>query len=325
MYDEKEKWKYITQTNQTYQVSNLGNVKGKKNNLLKPIIMKIGYSKVTLSLGNKKVFQKYIHHLVAQEFLNHDLKDKNFVVNHINGNMLDNRVDNLELVNRRENALHWAKKNRSSLAGRKRTGFCGRGHKLKQNQTHCNECRKLNKSKNTLFPINLNWKKTLIEGYLISDCGKVWSEKTNRIVKSGVNKPGYEYVNLRFKNKTKNFSISRLVYSAFKTNIPEGYVVDHVNENKLDNRIQNLRILSKKENTLASKKSMKRRNKHGFKFNETEIGEIKWLLENTKLKKKQIASIYNMSNSHISSISNGSKWSHIYSKKPKKIITNELK
>lgn len=318
MYDEQEKWKYITQTNQTYQVSNLGNVKGKKNNLLKPIIMKIGYSKVALSLGNKKVLHKYIHRLVAQEFLNYNFKNKSLVINHINGNMLDNRVDNLELVNRRENALHWVKKNRSSLAGRKRTGFCGRGHKLKKNQTHCNECRKLNKSKNHLFPINLNWKKTLIEGYLISDCGKVWSEKTNRIVKSGINKPGYEYVNLRFKNKTKNFSISRLVYSVFKKNIPEGYVVDHINENKLDNKVNNLRILSKKENTLASKQSMKRRNKHGFKFNETEIGEIKWLLENTKLKKKEIASMYNVSKSHISSISNGSAWSHIYSKKPEK-------
>ena len=152
---------------------------------------------------------------------------------------------------------------------------------------------------------------------MISDCGKVWSKKTNRFVKPGINKPGYQYVNLRFENKTKNFSISRLVFATFKSEIPDGFVVDHINEEKLDNRIQNLRILSKKENSLASKNSMKKRNKHGFKFNEINIGEIKWLLKNTKLKQKEIANIYNMSESHMSSISIGSKWGHVPSRKPK--------
>ena len=317
MSKEQEIWKYISGTNQTYQVSNLGNIKGKKNNLLKPTVMKIGYSRVILSLGKDKVEPNYTHHLVAQEFLNHRLENKDLVINHINGNKLDNSLENLELVGRRENALHWAKKNRSASAGRKRTGFCGRGHRLKKNQTHCNICRKLNKNKEIFFPNDLNWKETSIKDYMISDCGKVWSKKTNRFVKPGINKPGYQYVNLRFENKTKNFSISRLVFATFKSEIPDGFVVDHINEEKLDNRIQNLRILSKKENSLASKNSMKKRNKHGFKFNEINIGEIKWLLKNTKLKQKEIANIYNMSESHMSSISIGSKWGHVPSRKPK--------
>ena len=62
---------------------------------------------------------------------------------------------------------------------------------------------------------------------------------------------------------------------------------------------------------------MKKRGKHGFKLNETNVGEIKWLLQNTKLKKKEIAKIYNVVASHISEISNGYKWDNIYSKKPK--------
>ena len=62
--------------------------------------------------------------------------------------------------------------------------------------------------------------------------------------------------------------------------------------------------MSKKENSLASKREMKKRGEHGFKLNETNVGEIKWLLQNTKLKKKEIAKIYNVVASQIYKISN---------------------
>jgi hypothetical protein len=316
MSDNQENWKNILGTNQSYQISNLGNVKGKKNNLLKPIVMKIGYAKVTLSLGNKKVSQKYVHHLVVEEFLDRNFKNKNLVINHINGSMLDNRLVNLEIVSRKENAIHWAKKNLSDKRGRKRSGFCGRGHKFKGNQTYCLECARLRRANKLEPPLNFNWKETLIDGYLISDNGKVWSKKTKRLIKSGVNTPGYEYVNLRVNNKTKNFAISRLVYSVFNSSIPDNFVVDHINENKLDNRIQNLRVLSRKENTLASKNEMKKRNQHGFKLDENKVSEIKWLLKNTKLEQKEIAKIYNVGNSLISAINVGDKWIHIAERKP---------
>ncbi|MDC0057547.1 NUMOD4 motif-containing HNH endonuclease, partial [Alphaproteobacteria bacterium] len=280
MVIHKEKWKFISHTNNSYQISNLGNVKGKKNQLLKPTLMKIGYYKTALSLEEKTVKQKYVHHLVAEEFLNFSIKNKGLVINHKNGNKLDNRLVNLEIVNRKENASHWAKKNKSNEAGRKRTGFCGRGHKLKNNQYHCNECRKIIKKYGKFIPPKeLKWKQSSIEGYLISDTGKIWSNKTQRIIKSGVNIPGYEYVNLRVNSKSKNYAVSRLVYETFSKPIPKHFVVDHINENKLDNRIQNLRIMSKKENSLFSKNSMRKRKKHGFKLKEEQVAEIKWLLK----------------------------------------------
>lgn len=43
-------------------------------------------------------------------------------------------------------------------------------------------------------------------------------------------------------------SVHRLVYETFKGEIPEGYQIDHINTIRNDNRLDNLRIVTPKEN-----------------------------------------------------------------------------
>lgn len=95
--------------NGLYQVSNLGNVRSlnyRKSNKIKLLSFRyntIGYVYVCLS---KNGFHKYvsIHRLVANTFL----KNKNHYlqVNHIDGNKLNNHVENLEWCNPIENMNH---------------------------------------------------------------------------------------------------------------------------------------------------------------------------------------------------------------------------
>ena len=100
---EKEIWKTI-ENFPNYEVSNFGNVRNKKNGrLLKQTIGREGrYLSVYLSNNGKENTQR-VHRLVAETFLG---KHPNLIVNHIDGNKTNNRVDNLEWCTVKENNIH---------------------------------------------------------------------------------------------------------------------------------------------------------------------------------------------------------------------------
>ena len=87
-----------------YEVSNLGNVKSlRMNRNLIQILKSTGYKQVGLSKnGNTK--RTTVHLLVVGAFLNHFPSGNKILVNHINFNKTDNRLENLEVVPARVNA-----------------------------------------------------------------------------------------------------------------------------------------------------------------------------------------------------------------------------
>jgi hypothetical protein len=88
--------------------------------------------------------------------------------------------------------------------------------------------------------------------YLISSYGRVLSKKFNqqpieRILKNNNNGGGYDYVKIR----GKNYYIHHLVYDHFVgTQRAEGFEIDHIDRDKHNNRISNLRYVSISENRL---------------------------------------------------------------------------
>ena len=93
------------------------------------------------------------------------------------------------------------------------------------------------------------WKK--IDGYdnyTVSTFGRVRNDDTNKILKNSFNSHGYHHVGLYKNNKETKMKIHRLVANAFIKN-PEGKkCVDHINNNKIDNNITNLRWATDSEN-----------------------------------------------------------------------------
>ncbi len=62
-----------------------------------------GYYYINLA-KNGKIKTRKVHQLIAESFLNHKPNGHNLVVNHINFNRLDNRLNNIEIITHRENS-----------------------------------------------------------------------------------------------------------------------------------------------------------------------------------------------------------------------------
>lgn len=82
--------------------------------------------------------------------------------------------------------------------------------------------------------------------YSISSNGDVRNDKTGRILKPYKNNSGYYQVMLG--SKTSPVYIHRLVAKAFIPNPDDLPQVDHINGNKLDNRVDNLRWVTVSDN-----------------------------------------------------------------------------
>lgn len=99
-----------------------------------------------------------------------------------------------------------------------------------------------------------NWKDIPgYEGYMVSDQGRVKSLNYRRTGKEEILIPGkarggYLIVGLWKDGKRKCLYVHRLVWIAFNGPIPEGYEINHINECCTDNRLDNLNLLTRREN-----------------------------------------------------------------------------
>ena len=112
-------WKRVPGYAGQYDVSNTGLLRSApnritKNNgcfgnrvlpekILKPTIGKDGRERVALASGGVRKWD-LLSRIVAMTWV--DGYDKNLTVNHINGDKLDNRVENLEWISREDNIRH---------------------------------------------------------------------------------------------------------------------------------------------------------------------------------------------------------------------------
>jgi hypothetical protein len=90
------------------------------------------------------------------------------------------------------------------------------------------------------------------ENYMISDLGRVFSIKKHRFLKSGVDGHGYYHIKLCKYGIKKTFTIHRLVGIHFLENPENKKCIDHINNIRTDNSLDNLRWVSNKENSYNS-------------------------------------------------------------------------
>jgi hypothetical protein len=92
--------------------------------------------------------------------------------------------------------------------------------------------------------------------YMINENGDIYSKKKNKLMKPQI-QSGYYKVSLRKDNKNHNKSIHRLLGLQYLPNPDNLPCIDHINRNRLDNSLNNLRWVTYSEN---SKNKTKKKN-----------------------------------------------------------------
>ena len=222
---EDEKRVFIDGNITLYAVSRDGKVRNLNTNYyLKGAILNT-YRVFNLKINGK---QRNIagHRLVAVAFIPNP--DNKPFVDHVDGNRLNNNVENLRWVSQQENAQNIHKDTPYSI---------------KDKENYSLSLKNL--------PDEI-WKQFRDTEIYVSNLGRVKNTKTNKIVKGTTRTDGYHQTRLQVYNNGKSILTHRLVWLVFVGEIEDGMVINHINGDKSDNRLKNLEKVSHQENMIKA-------------------------------------------------------------------------
>ena len=84
--------------------------------------------------------------------------------------------------------------------------------------------------------------------YAVDDSGNVWSYRKNDWLSQGLQSKGYYQVVLCKNEERKTYIVHRLVAQAFLDDYSEDLQVDHIDGNRLNNKLENLRMVTNQKN-----------------------------------------------------------------------------
>ena len=121
---------------------------------------------------------------------------------------------------------------------------------------------------------NLGRVKSLERTFWNSSKGGYWCNWGERILEGGlVGTPlKYRYVILCNDNYRKKVLVHRLIYETFIGEIPKGMEVDHIDSNPLNNRLDNLQLLTSSKNKQKATKG-KTKIHYSYILTDIETGE----------------------------------------------------
>lgn len=247
---EKEEWRDIAGYEGLYQVSNFGNIRSltryvkvfrcdigreyeyeKKGKLIQPIASAGGYLSVVLSRdGKKSTF--LVHELVACAFL--EKKDGFCFVEHKNGVFTDNVVSNLV----------WGKEDESNIPKKLISNNV--------NDANNEEWRDVVGYEGLYEVCRSGFVRSVerLRSYIHNMSKRTAYHKSGgKILKGHFDSYGYLRVGLWNGKKVKTIPIHRIVAEAFIDNPSNLPCIDHINTIRTDNRVENLRWVSQKQNS----------------------------------------------------------------------------
>jgi hypothetical protein len=214
-------WKKI-ESYDNYSVSTSGMIKNNTTERILKYYIRNGYPSITLCKDNKKKTFN-IHTIVASHFL--EKPEGKFVVNHKNENKIDSCLENLEYVTYTDNTKYSATSKRTK--------------------------------NNIVFDLSQFEEIPNYTNYMISKNGEVYSKNIKRLCCLSILPNGYHKIKLKDDNSIyKDYYVHVLVAITYLHYVPSTnmIVINHIDGMKGNNQLENLEIITHKENMKHSVK-----------------------------------------------------------------------
>lgn len=160
---------------------------------------------------------------------------------------------------------------------------------------------------------------------VINDMGEIWRMRSRfgggplRSITprraDRLSRGGYMGIDVRIGRKSLSFAAHRLVWQYWNGDIPEDKQINHKNGIKSDNRLENLEVVTCRENILHAfrvlgTRSCKGTHHSGHKLTDADIVKIRQL-RSEGMFLRNIASLYNVCVPSISLICSRKQWNHV--------------
>jgi NUMOD4 motif/HNH endonuclease/DNA endonuclease I-HmuI-like, NUMOD-like domain len=270
-----EKWKKLPkeQFGDKYEISDQGNIRNDRDNFLKQGITN-GYYLIGLfdRLKNKQC-SFAVHRLVLEAFKGID--KNNPIGNHIDGDKLNNALDNLEWSTQKKNIHHAYENNLVKINKKEVLKYNADDNFICEYESVDKAAEDIKLTRHAVIRALKGKNKTAggfiwkyknkddnqvkipdgckkikdFSNYMVSEKGEIYSLTTKRYLKPILNDNGYHYVTLCNDGK-KNHYVHTIVANAFLKIVPGKEFVNHMDGNKTNNTLKNLEWVNHSENRI---------------------------------------------------------------------------
>lgn len=152
------------------------------------------------------------------------------------------------------------------------------------------------------------------DNVLVSKCG-IFKLISGKLLKGHISIKGYKCLSVRVEGKLRTRKAHRLIWEAWVSKIPEGMQINHIDGNKLNNDLNNLEVVTQKENNIhAIKLGLRGAIGHENPNSKLSTLDVKNIRKSYVGKYGQIRSLakqFNVTPEQISNIIHRKSWGHI--------------